>query len=304
MAEIIHLYDTGNQFDAVTGGWKGVATTPSQAEREGEKSSVVFKDKMVALRAAGYADDYWYDGKACMITNKLIDLTYVSTITATADGRCAVYVSDKQNTHETITSEENNKTLDVSGLTGSYYVGVQHNYAPGNGTKATTTNVTAVYMVIDNYPPTKPGYVESQPDPRVGQNWANAWGASTDADGDEITYTVEYAFDSDAFIEAGTTTGTVYNVPIPAAIYPGDVIPISWAAADDATGYAIQRRINGGAWENLATVSGTTYADKAPASAKKHTKVQYRIASVTNGAVASEYTDSADVWVYGVGGEE
>jgi len=68
--------------------------------------------------------------------------------------------------------------------------------------------------------------------------------------------------------------------------WKGSKVRLAWAAAQNATGYRIERKWNDGAWEEVATVEGTEYADSSMA----HPTIgaySYRIASLDgNSSVA------------------
>ena len=68
--------------------------------------------------------------------------------------------------------------------------------------------------------------------------------------------------------------------------WKGSKVKLAWAAAQNATGYRIERKSNDGAWETVATVTGTEYTDASMSKPTKGTYT-YRIASIgENAAVA------------------
>ena len=155
--------------------------------------------------------------------------------------------------------------------------------------------------VTFNLPPSDPGE-PLYPEPIAGSQAGVTWAASVDPEGDEITYTVEKSLDGGVFSQVGQTTGNSMPIDIPPAIYPGSAIPISWAAAEGAEGYAIQRSLDlGVTWEDLATTTETSYIDTAPngpctmvAKDGAIVQIKYRVASMAGGAVATDYTVGGD----------
>jgi len=61
--------------------------------------------------------------------------------------------------------------------------------------------------------------------------------------------------------------------------WKGSKVKLAWAAAQNATGYRIERKSNDGAWETVATVTGTEYTDASMSRPTKDTYT-YRIASI------------------------
>jgi hypothetical protein len=61
--------------------------------------------------------------------------------------------------------------------------------------------------------------------------------------------------------------------------WKGSKVKLAWAAAQNATGYRIERKSNDGAWETVATVTATEYTDASIARPTKGTYT-YRIASI------------------------
>lgn len=195
--------------------------------------------------------------------------------------------------------------VDVSDLSGEHYINL---WVFGNQGASVNVYISKIGTRPMNDPPTDPSGL-SYADPTAGRQMGITWNASTDPDGDAITYVAELKEDSEVYAEIGQTTGTNFPVYLSAAIYPGNEIPISWTAAEGADGYAIQRSIdNGATWADLATITGgdvTTYTDTAPsgtgtvpAKGGNLLQVKYRIASTQNGAVVSDYTESGAVNVY------
>ena len=65
--------------------------------------------------------------------------------------------------------------------------------------------------------------------------------------------------------------------------WKGSKVKLAWGAAQNATGYRIERKRNDGEWETVSTVNGTEYTDTSIANPTKGTYT-YRIASVDGGA--------------------
>jgi len=99
-------------------------------------------------------------------------------------------------------------SMPLSGLTAatSYDVQVTPNDGTDDGPVQTTANLFSTAAAA-NTPPTQPGTLSAG---EVTSSSATvAWGASTDADGDTITYQVDYRVNGAAsWSSAGTTTGT------------------------------------------------------------------------------------------------
>ena len=169
-----------------------------------------------------------------------------------------------------------------------------------------SSDADGCYTIIYNNASTTPGTPKQTNTATEGQAWTNTWTASYDPEGDSITYVPEWRMDGDGFVALPSTSEPQATVQIPAAIRPGDSIPISWTAGEGAESYAIQRKINDGAWTDLVKgITRTNYTDTAPSSAKRFTQVHYRVASETDGSVATDYTEAGKpVYVYVQGGEE
>ena len=68
--------------------------------------------------------------------------------------------------------------------------------------------------------------------------------------------------------------------------WKGPKVKLAWSAAQNATSYRIERKRDDGAWETVATVTGTEYTDASIARPTKGT-YEYRIASIDgNSSVA------------------
>jgi hypothetical protein len=66
-------------------------------------------------------------------------------------------------------------------------------------------------------------------------------------------------------------------------------VSIAWSAAANATGYQLERRVNNGAWVQIATPSGTSYVDTAVSSGITYV---YRVRAVGGtGTVPSAYSN-------------
>ena len=61
--------------------------------------------------------------------------------------------------------------------------------------------------------------------------------------------------------------------------WKGSKVKLAWSAAQNATGYRIERKSNDGAWETVATVTGTEYTDASISRPTKDTYM-FRIASI------------------------
>lgn len=61
--------------------------------------------------------------------------------------------------------------------------------------------------------------------------------------------------------------------------WKGTKVKLAWSAAQNATGYRIERKSNDGAWETVSTVTGTEYTDASIPRPTKDTYT-YRIASI------------------------
>jgi hypothetical protein len=77
-----------------------------------------------------------------------------------------------------------------------------------------TLVVDSVYTGLTNTAPTVPGSI-SYSSPEAGKQMTVSWEASTDAEGNAITYTVERQLDSGSFVQVGQTTGLTMPVLVP-----------------------------------------------------------------------------------------
>ena len=68
----------------------------------------------------------------------------------------------------------------------------------------------------------------------------------------------------------------------------GSEVKLAWSAAQNATGYRIERKRDNGAWETVSTVTATEYTDASIARPTKGTYA-YRIASI-DGSASVAYT--------------
>ena len=128
----------------------------------------------------------------------------------------------------------NNGALSVNGGSGggggvtvSYYKAGNAGSAGGIGS-VTIKQDENVY----NKPPSAPTGL-TYADPKAGKQMGVTWNASTDPDGDAITYTVEYSIDGGAFIEAGQTTGLTLPIAVPTS---GTAITVRVKATDSEGG--------------------------------------------------------------------
>jgi hypothetical protein len=70
--------------------------------------------------------------------------------------------------------------------------------------------------------------------------------------------------------------------------WKGSEVKLAWSAAQNATGYRIERKRDNGAWETVSTVTATEYTDASIARPTKGTYA-YRIASI-DGSASVAYT--------------
>jgi fibronectin type III domain protein len=122
-----------------------------------------------------------------------------------------------------------------------------------------------------------------------------------------VTAGIPYSYQVRAISNVGAsgwsnTVNVTPPAPVPApptsltatAIAPGQVY-LSWASSSpNLTGFALQRKIAGGAWTSLGMVGGSTtgYVDSGLQS---NTIYSYRVRAVNNVAV-SDWSDEAVVW--------
>lgn len=234
MAEKVYLYNKGDQCTDVTGGWDSF----THEEYGIGKTKVTFNAENVLLEAWGMGNAHRsegggtgfissYTGTARMHTVNLIDLTYVSSITAVG----TVSTSEDKTGHfkvrlvtntiytNIIAAEaygEGTVTLDTSGLTGEYYVCVDstengsyeklEDLTYENYEEYSKATITEVSMVIDNHPPTAPGSLTVSPtECMAGDSLTLSAGEATDEDGDTLSYVFEASFNKGEWKQISTT---------------------------------------------------------------------------------------------------
>lgn len=131
---IIYLYSPGNTHDELTGGWEGVAHR-RYANIPGEGWDVYSKSPSVNTQGAEYMEivleSQQYDNySGSARTVKKIDLTDFDQISFTltaAGGSPRGYVTQSPTGYDNVTEVDlgvGTTVLDVSGLSGEYYVGI------------------------------------------------------------------------------------------------------------------------------------------------------------------------------------
>ena len=122
LSYITWLFDEGNQFESVTGGWTGSGYTVSSAR---DKVNATVGTTLKCTVTGQYQE-------AIAGTNNAIDLTKIDTlcvrVSAFAGTQGCVFVAPSKNYNEmvaqTVISATGDYTLDASQLIGNYYVGV------------------------------------------------------------------------------------------------------------------------------------------------------------------------------------
>lgn len=97
-----------------------------------------------------------------------------------------------------------------------------------------------------------------------------------------------------AVSDDGTIDGTLYySVPtltVPDIIMQGQSVPLSWAAADGATTYILERNVDSGGWVQAYSGPNTEFKD----TAEFWSTVQYRV-KAGDGTNYGEYTESVTI---------
>lgn len=143
-----YLYDKGDKCIPVTGGWMCTAIPLSTQYPNGYHGEpvVTYNDSSVKVAGQGNKHGYWH-------TIKMVDLSKYDTLTfvttgGSTTGNSILYVKvrsslsgykDTNNVAETKLSVSGATTLDISSVSGAYYVGISI-YSDANVT------VTQIYM--------------------------------------------------------------------------------------------------------------------------------------------------------------
>ena len=91
-------------------------------------------------------------------------------------------------------------------------------------------------------------------------------------------------------IVGGIIPSTPPSISVPTSSVPsGSSFSVSWTAGSNATGYILQRSVNGGSWQTVYTGSSLTYRDTAKST---WTTVQYQVASTASGFTSAYKTSS------------
>ena len=142
------LYDSGQTYPEITGGWRAVNQRYS-SDQGSEKISLTERESSLLLTVP--ARQYGYPNCGAMMTVNKIDLTNVSTITATGSPSSThsmnrLYVMDSDSDYSSkapaaIALTAGQTVLDVSGLSGEYFVAINM-----FGTAAVTYELTSCIM--------------------------------------------------------------------------------------------------------------------------------------------------------------
>ena len=83
----------------------------------------------------------------------------------------------------------------------------------------------------------------------------------------------------------------ISRLTVPSQIMEGQSIPISWSAADGATTYILERKVNSGSWTQIYSGANLSYTDTPSGS---WSAVQYRVKGGKNGQYGT-YKTSASI---------
>lgn len=119
----VYLMNGGDTCDSVTGGWVTTALKKSPSEAGVGKPTLTVNESNISLQSAQEA----YAGGIVRTVNK-IDLTNFGTLTFNGSGSSEICVwssigSYWKENQEAYVNVADGATVDVSGLTGSYYIG-------------------------------------------------------------------------------------------------------------------------------------------------------------------------------------
>lgn len=233
---------------------------------------------------------------------------------ASSDSTSGVY--NYQLTYET-TAWFDEKTIDVWGTKKELILAYDHWYLRVQATdKAGNQSPESVewdFWLVVNRPPTTPGTVTA---PSVTANGAVvSWGASTDPDGDTITYEIQYGKDgvidgwnpsppltttSTSIPISGLESGTTYDVRVRAT--DGED-PSNWKVKDKAFTTVALRIVSAYWWDPLDVQEGTVATMAAQVEGFSiGTEFSFEIRE-DDGFFGSDYVTTKDGTVYSSGGK-
>lgn len=131
---IVYLYSPGNPHTGLTGGWEGVAhrrydTLPGTTWPVSSRSPSVNTEGAEYMEIVLESQEYYnYSGSARTVNKiDLTDFNQISFTLTTAGGSPKVYVTQSPTGYDNVTEADagvGTTVLDVSDLSGEYYVGI------------------------------------------------------------------------------------------------------------------------------------------------------------------------------------
>ena len=146
---IVYLYNKGNQYVSITGGWESHTDNPTTCSVTFKNDSIVTSGEHRVGSAGAAAIAYTKD--AIDLTDVDYVLAEVSNVSYDSSVQCGVMVSYTQSSFKSYeyntlssfiaaTAAVNSGTVmvDVSALKGKYYIGIGVTYGTGNGSSRLT----------------------------------------------------------------------------------------------------------------------------------------------------------------------